>query len=153
MSAQFWSHTLTSSIQNSEDEIGNTFMVDGVVQRSPLVFPTMYIIPGCVCILLEWGSIGIRGNISTPGTSRAPRAFENPQAIVCPTLQDNANMRRRSTFVHDPALDVDPRQLYLSGDRFVIETLRAVREEKLTVGFNELPEEVIRLQVLILEMC
>jgi hypothetical protein len=52
-------------------------------------------------------------------------------------------MRRRSTFVHEASLDVDPRQLYLSGDRFVIENLRAAREERLTLGFNELPEEVI----------
>jgi hypothetical protein len=56
-------------------------------------------------------------------------------------------MRRRSTFVHDPALDVDPRQLYVSGDRFVIENLRAAREERLTLGFNELPEEVIGLKL------
>jgi len=56
-------------------------------------------------------------------------------------------MRRRSTFVHDPALDVDPRQLYLSGDRFVIENLRAAREERLTLGFNELPEEVISFRL------
>lgn len=44
--------------------------------------------------------------------------------------------------MHDPKLEVDPRQLYLSGDRFVIENLRAAREERLTVGFDELPEEV-----------
>jgi hypothetical protein len=54
-------------------------------------------------------------------------------------------MRRRSTFVHDPTLDVDPRKLYLSGGHFVIENLRAAREEKLTFGFDELPEEVISL--------
>ncbi len=54
-------------------------------------------------------------------------------------------MRRRSTFLHDPKLEVDPRQLYLSGDRFVIENLRAAREERLTVALNELPEEVVSL--------
>lgn len=47
--------------------------------------------------------------------------------------------------MHDPALDVNPQQLYVSGDRFVIDKLRAAREERLTFGFNELPEEVISL--------
>ena len=56
-------------------------------------------------------------------------------------------MRRRSTFVHDPQLEVDPRQLYVSGDRFVIENLHAAREERLTLGLDELPEEVIRLKL------
>jgi hypothetical protein len=55
-------------------------------------------------------------------------------------------MRRRSTFVHHPTLDVDPRQLYVSGDRFVIDNLKAAREERLTFGFNELPEEVTGLE-------
>ena len=63
----------------------------------------------------------------------------NPRA----TLQYSTIMRQRSTFLHDPKLEVDPRQLYLSGDRFVIENLRAAREERLTVGLDELPEEVI----------
>ncbi len=45
--------------------------------------------------------------------------------------------------MHDPKFEVNPRQLYLSGDRFVVENLQAAREERLTVGFNELPEEVI----------
>ncbi|KAF7507192.1 hypothetical protein GJ744_010874 [Endocarpon pusillum] len=54
-------------------------------------------------------------------------------------------MRRRSTFLHDPKLEVDPRQLYLSGDRFVIENLRAAREERLTVGLDELPEELCQV--------
>lgn len=52
-------------------------------------------------------------------------------------------MRRRSTFVHDRRVDVDPRQLQLSGDVFKIRELKAAREERLTFGFNELPQEVI----------
>ena len=51
-------------------------------------------------------------------------------------------MRRRSTFLHDPKLDVDPSQLQLSGDRFRIRGLKAAREERLTFAFNELPQEV-----------
>ena len=53
-------------------------------------------------------------------------------------------MRRRSTFVHDQRVDVDPRQLQLSGDVFKIRELKAAREERLTFGFNELPQEVIQ---------
>lgn len=52
-------------------------------------------------------------------------------------------MRRRSTFVHEPTLDLDPRQLYMSGDHFVVDNLQAAREERLTFGFQELTEEVI----------
>jgi hypothetical protein len=53
-------------------------------------------------------------------------------------------MRQRSTFVHDPALDIDPRQLQLAGNVLKIRALKAAREERLTVGFNELPQEVIQ---------
>jgi hypothetical protein len=53
-------------------------------------------------------------------------------------------MRRRSTFIHDSALDIDPRRLQLSGNVFKIRELKAAREERLTVGFNELPQEVIQ---------
>lgn len=53
-------------------------------------------------------------------------------------------MKRRSTFVHDSELNVDPRQLQLSGDVFKIRELKAGREERLTFGFNELPQEVIQ---------
>lgn len=53
-------------------------------------------------------------------------------------------MRRRSTFVHDSGLDIDPRQLQLSGNVFKIRELKAAREERLTFGFNELPQEVIQ---------
>ena len=55
-----------------------------------------------------------------------------------------AAMRRRSTFVHDPALDIDPRQLQLAGNVLKIRELKAAREERLTVGFDELPQEVIQ---------
>ena len=50
-------------------------------------------------------------------------------------------MRRRSTFVHDPALDIDPRQLQLAGNVLKIRELKAAREERLTVGFRELTDK------------
>jgi PIG-X / PBN1 len=51
-------------------------------------------------------------------------------------------MRRRSTFIHDVQLEIDPKQLVLSGNKFGIKDLNAAREERLTFGFNELPQEL-----------
>ena len=54
-------------------------------------------------------------------------------------------MRRRTTFFHDPQLDIDPSQLQLSGSRFFITNLDAAREERLTVGLKELPRELVHV--------
>lgn len=54
-------------------------------------------------------------------------------------------MRRRSTFFHAPELDIQPSQLQLSGDRFFITDLAASREERLTFGLNELPQELVQV--------
>ena len=51
-------------------------------------------------------------------------------------------MRRRSTFVHDAALQIGPAQLQLSGRQLHIRGLEAAREERLSLGYNELPQEV-----------
>lgn len=54
-------------------------------------------------------------------------------------------MRRRSTFFHAPQLDIDPSQLQLSGDKFFITDLDAAREERLTIGLEELPREIVQV--------
>lgn len=54
-------------------------------------------------------------------------------------------MRRRSTFFHAPQLDIDPSQLQLSGNTFFITDLDAAREERLTVGLEELPREIVEV--------
>lgn len=54
-------------------------------------------------------------------------------------------MRRRSTFFHAPQLDIDPSQLQLSGNRFFITDLDAAREERLTIGLEELPREIVQV--------
>jgi hypothetical protein len=54
-------------------------------------------------------------------------------------------MRRRSTFFHAPQLDINPSQLQLSGNRFFITNLDAAREERLTIGLEELPRELVQV--------
>ena len=122
----------------SNEDLSESITVGGriLVSRFPLV-------PQCVCKRgrgTAWHQghmLMPRGNSSpSSGWERRPKAQYNYLTI----------MRRRSTFVHDPTLDVNPQQLYVSADRFVIDQLKAAREERLTFGFNELPEEVISLE-------
>ncbi|KAL9618559.1 MAG: hypothetical protein Q9160_006743 [Pyrenula sp. 1 TL-2023] len=50
-------------------------------------------------------------------------------------------MRRRTTFVHDPAAPVNPSDLKASSHELRIDGLPAAREERLTFAFQELPQE------------
>lgn len=54
-------------------------------------------------------------------------------------------MRRRITYVHGPGDAFDPSQLSLSSDTLSVTNLHAAKEERLTFGFSELPEEVREL--------
>ena len=49
--------------------------------------------------------------------------------------------------MHDPEVEVDPNQLRFSGKKFAVEDVKAAREERLTFGFNELPQEVCYCRV------
>jgi hypothetical protein len=51
-------------------------------------------------------------------------------------------MRKRITFVHDAEGPFDPKQAPLGGDVLSIRSLQGAREERVTFGFNELPQEV-----------
>lgn len=51
-------------------------------------------------------------------------------------------MRRRVTFVQKPDAPFAPDQASLTPDSLTIHHLDALREERLTVGYNEVPEEV-----------
>ena len=51
-------------------------------------------------------------------------------------------MRRRSTFVHDSALDFDPSELRVTPNKVSHPGLDAAREERLTYSFDELPNEL-----------
>ena len=51
-------------------------------------------------------------------------------------------MRERVTFIHAPDDAFDPKQLQLQNDSLLVKSLKAAREDKLTVGLYELPQEV-----------
>ncbi|KAK5944669.1 protease B nonderepressible form [Knufia obscura] len=54
-------------------------------------------------------------------------------------------MRRRSTFIPSPGFDYDPSKLKIDGRHLSFAGLKAAREERLTLGLNELPAEVVEV--------
>lgn len=54
-------------------------------------------------------------------------------------------MRRRSTFFYSGQLDFDPRQITVSKTSVGIQAFKGAREERLTFGFEELPQELWQL--------
>lgn len=55
-------------------------------------------------------------------------------------------MRERVTFLHRPDDAFDPNQLQLQNDSLRVTSLKAAREDKLTLGLYELPQEVSKIQ-------
>ncbi|KAL6713062.1 protease B nonderepressible form [Lecanora helva] len=51
-------------------------------------------------------------------------------------------MKQRTTFVHDSEDAFDPKQIRLDRDVVHIESLKAAREDRLTLGLYELPQEI-----------
>ena len=51
-------------------------------------------------------------------------------------------MRERITFVHGINNEFDPKQLQLDNDTLHINALKAAREDRITLGLYELPQEV-----------
>ena len=65
-------------------------------------------------------------------------------AEVCrKTKHQTLRMRRRVTFLHRSGDYFDPKQLQLHKDSLVVTSLKAAREERLTFGLYELPQEVL----------
>ncbi len=56
----------------------------------------------------------------------------------------SAAMRERITFIHGINEEFDPSQLRLNSDTLHITSLKAAREDRLTIGLYELPQEVTR---------
>lgn len=54
-------------------------------------------------------------------------------------------MRRRSTFIPSPGVDYDPSEVKINDQHLSFAGLKAAREEKLTIGLSELPEEIVRI--------
>lgn len=55
-------------------------------------------------------------------------------------------MKVRSTFVHDAEDNFDPSQLKAEGNSLSLRGLKAAREDRFTFSFQELPQEVRKLQ-------
>ncbi|KAL6243286.1 protease B nonderepressible form [Rhinocladiella similis] len=54
-------------------------------------------------------------------------------------------MRRRSTFITHPSRAVNPADIQVYENQLLLGALKAAREERLTLGFKELPEEVVEV--------
>ena len=63
------------------------------------------------------------------------------------TKHEYLTMRRRVTFLHRSSDYFDPNQLQLHKDSLVVTSLKAAREERLTFGLYELPQEVLDSEV------
>lgn len=58
-------------------------------------------------------------------------------------IQRRNKMRRRITFIQPPNAPFSPDQAVLTPDALTITNLDAVREERLTVSYDELPDDVL----------
>jgi hypothetical protein len=54
-------------------------------------------------------------------------------------------MRQRITYLQDPRDAVDPKTLRITTDSISTKELKAAREERITFGFDELPQELYRV--------
>lgn len=54
-------------------------------------------------------------------------------------------MRQRITYLQDPQDAVDPKNLRITTNSISTKELKAAREERITFGFDELPQELYRV--------
>jgi hypothetical protein len=54
-------------------------------------------------------------------------------------------MRQRITYLQEPEDSINPKLLKVAKDSISIEDLKAAREERITFGFEELPQELYRI--------
>lgn len=54
-------------------------------------------------------------------------------------------MRQRITFIQEPEDSTDPKSLKVTNDSINSKDLRAAREDRITFGFDELPQELYRV--------
>lgn len=54
-------------------------------------------------------------------------------------------MRQRITYIQDPQDSVDPKSLKVTKDSISTTNVKAAREERVTFGFNELPQELVKV--------
>jgi hypothetical protein len=51
-------------------------------------------------------------------------------------------MRQRITFLHKPEDAIDPKSIKVTSDSLALSALKAAREDRITFGFDELPQEI-----------
>jgi hypothetical protein len=54
-------------------------------------------------------------------------------------------MRQRITYLQEPEDSIDPKLLKVAKDSISTEGLKTAREERITFGFDELPQELYRV--------
>jgi hypothetical protein len=54
-------------------------------------------------------------------------------------------MRQRITFLQEPQDSLDPKLLEVTSDSISTKELKAAREDRVTFGFDELPQELYRV--------
>lgn len=54
-------------------------------------------------------------------------------------------MRQRITYLQEPQDAIDPKNLQITKDSISTKELKAAREERVTFGFDELPQELYRV--------
>jgi hypothetical protein len=54
-------------------------------------------------------------------------------------------MRRRATYITHPSRAVHPKDIQIDGNQLLLGAIKAAREERLTLGLNELPKEVAEI--------
>jgi hypothetical protein len=73
--------------------------------------------------------------------SRVPRSFEAEAHRTTSTITHT--MRQRITFIHEPQDSIDPQLITVTDDSLSIKgEVKASREEKITFGLSELPQEL-----------
>lgn len=68
---------------------------------------------------------------------------ENNSSFTSPS--QCSDMRQRITYLQDPQDAVDPKTLQITTDSISTKELKGAREERITFGFDELPQELYRV--------
>lgn len=89
-------------------------------------------------------------NTEPPSIDTAPPSSTHGYVLavhiyIRPDHSHSFNMRRRSTFITHPSRAVNPDDVQVYKNQLLLGGLKAAREERLTLGFEELPEEVVQI--------
>jgi hypothetical protein len=77
--------------------------------------------------------------------TRASSSFTSTPCLLPIRLHKYPKMRQRITFLQQPQDSVDPKSLKVTKNGISTTDLKAAREDRLTFGFEELPQELYRV--------